>query len=81
MDAPRSEVVIELVSTAASAYASLPAAVRGELGSLAFELAVVAAIVESKGGEFCVGSPGGDARSFVVRLPVCPPGSVARGVG
>ncbi len=80
-DAPRSEVVIELVSTAASAYASLPAAVRGELGSLAFELAVVAAIVESKGGEFYVGSPGGDARSFVVRLPVCPPRSAARGVG
>jgi len=78
--APRSEVVIELVSTAASAYASLPAAVRGELGSLAFELAVVAAIVESKGGEFYVGSPAGDARSYVVRLPV-QPGSAARGAG
>jgi hypothetical protein len=75
--APRSEVVIELVSTAASAYASLPPAIRGELGGLAFELAVVAAIVESKGGELYVGSSGGDSRSFVVRLPVCRQGLAA----
>jgi len=68
--APRSEVVIELVSTAGSAYACLPPAIREELGSLAFELAVVAAIVESKGGEMQLGTPGGDSRSFVVRLPV-----------
>jgi hypothetical protein len=69
--APRSEVVIELVSTAGSAYASLPPAVRDDFGSLAFELAVVAAVVESKGGEVDFGSPHGDTRSFVVRLPVC----------
>jgi hypothetical protein len=69
--APRSEVVIELVSTASCAYASLPPAVRDDLGSLAFELAVVAAVVESKGGEVDFGSPRGDSRSFVVRLPVC----------
>lgn len=67
---PRSEVVIELVSTAGCAYASLPPAVRDDLGSLAFELAVVAAVVESKGGELDFGSPHGDTRSFVVRLPV-----------
>jgi hypothetical protein len=69
--APRSEVVIELVSTAGCAYACLPPAVRDDFGSLAFELAVVAAVVESKGGEFAFGSPNGDSRSFVVRLPVC----------
>jgi len=69
--APRSEVVIELVSTAGCAYASLPPAVRDDFGSLAFELAVVAAVVESKGGEVDFGSPHGDSRSFVVRLPVC----------
>jgi hypothetical protein len=69
--APRSEVVIELVSTAGCAYASLPPAVRDDFGSLAFELAVVAAVVESKGGEVDFGSPHGDTRSFVVRLPVC----------
>jgi hypothetical protein len=39
-------------------------------GALAFELAVVGAILESKGGQLSVGSPGGCARSFVVRLPV-----------
>lgn len=66
--AARSEVVIELVSTASSTSASSP---RADLGGLAFELAVVAAIVESKGGELCFGSAGADARSFVVRLPVC----------
>lgn len=70
-EAPRSEVVIELVSTAGCAYASLPPAVRDDFGSLAFELAVVAAVVESKGGELDFGSPRGDSRSFVVRLPVC----------
>jgi hypothetical protein len=64
--AARSEVVIELVSTSTSA--SSP---RADLGGLAFELAVVAAIVESKGGELCFGSAGADSRSFVVRLPVC----------
>jgi hypothetical protein len=69
--APRSEVVIELVSTAGCAYSSLPPAVRDDFGSLAFELAVVAAVVESKGGELAFGSPDGDSRSFVVRLPVC----------
>ncbi|HEY6322637.1 MAG TPA: hypothetical protein VJA16_13865 [Thermoanaerobaculia bacterium] len=69
--APRSEVVIELVSTPGCAYASLPPAVRDDFGSLAFELAVVAAVVESKGGELAFGSPDGDSRSFVVRLPVC----------
>ena len=69
--APRSEVVIELVSTAGCAYASLPPEVRDDFGSLAFELAVVAAVVESKGGEIDFGSPRGDSRSFVVRLPVC----------
>jgi hypothetical protein len=69
--APRSEVVFELVSTAGCAYAGLPPAVREDFGSLAFELAVVAAIVESKGGELDFGLPHGDSRSFVVRLPVC----------
>ncbi len=69
--APRSEVVIELVSTAGGAYAGLPPAVLDDFGSLAFELAVVAAVVESKGGEVAFGSPHGDSRSFVVRLPVC----------
>jgi hypothetical protein len=68
--APRSEVIIELVSTASSISASFPPAV-ASLGSLAFELAVVAAIVESQGGELCLGSEGADTRSFVVRLPVC----------
>jgi len=68
---PRSEVVIELVSTAGCAWASLPPAIRDDFGSLAFELAVVAAVVESKGGELDFGSPHGDTRSFVVRLPVC----------
>ena len=69
--APRSEVVIELVSTAGCAYASLPPAILDDFGSLAFELAVVAAVVESKGGELDFGSPCGDSRSFIVRLPVC----------
>ncbi len=67
----RSEVVIELVSTAGPGSSSLPAQVLEDLGSLAFELAVVAAIVEAKGGELYLGTPRGDARSFVVRLPVC----------
>jgi len=69
--APRSEVVIELVSTAGCAYARLPPEVLDDFGSLAFELAVVAAVVESKGGELAFGAPHGDSRSFVVRLPVC----------
>jgi hypothetical protein len=69
--APRSEVVIELVSTVSSTAASFPASALHELGSLAYELAVVAAIVESKGGEMCFGSERADTRSFVVRLPVC----------
>jgi hypothetical protein len=69
--APRSEVVIELVSTAGCAFARLPPAILDDFGSLAFELAVVAAVVESKGGEVTFGAPRGDSRSFVVRLPVC----------
>jgi hypothetical protein len=68
---PRSEVVIELVSTAGSPADGLEPAVHDDAGAMAFELAVVAAIVESKGGELQLGSPGGDSRSFVVRLPVC----------
>jgi hypothetical protein len=68
--APRSEVVIELVSTAGCAYTSLPPAILDDFGSLAFELAVVAAVVESKGGELAFDLPRGDSRSFVVRLPV-----------
>jgi len=74
--APRSEVIIELVSTAGCAYASLPPEVLDDFGSLAFELAVVAAVVQSKGGEIEIGSPCGDSRSFVVRLPVCRSGGV-----
>jgi hypothetical protein len=66
----RSEVVIELVSTAGPGPSGLPAQILGDLGSLAFELAVVAAIVEAKGGELYLGAPRGDSRSFVVRLPV-----------
>jgi hypothetical protein len=70
--APRSEVVIELVSTDSSSSASFPSsALPCGLGGLALELAVVAAIVESRGGELCFGSEGADTRSFVVRLPVC----------
>jgi hypothetical protein len=68
---PRSEVVIELVSSACTAYEELPPAVHAALGALAFELAVVAAIVESKGGQLSLGEPGGPSRSFTVRLPVC----------
>jgi hypothetical protein len=68
---PRSEVVIELVSTAGSTAEGLGPAALDDAGAMAFELAVVAAIVESKGGELHMGSPGGDSRSFVVRLPVC----------
>src|ERR1700687_4686720 len=67
---PRSEVIIELVSTAGSAYTSLPPAILDDFGSLAFELAVVAAVVASKGGQLAFGAPRGDSRSFVVRLPV-----------
>jgi hypothetical protein len=66
----RSEVVIELVSTAGPGPSGLPAQILEDLGSLAFELAVVAAIVEAKGGELYLGAPRGDSRSFVVRLPV-----------
>jgi hypothetical protein len=65
-----SEVVIELVSTASPTFEGLTPAILDGLGALAFELAVVAAIVESKGGELSLDSPGGDSRSFVVRLPV-----------
>src|ERR1700724_1999909 len=61
--APRSEVVIELRSTAGGAYASLPPAVLDDFGSLAFELAVVAAVVESKGGEPHFGSPARQSRA------------------
>jgi hypothetical protein len=68
--APRSEVIIELVSTASPTFEGLTPAILDGLGALAFELAVVAAIVESKGGELHLDSPGGDSRSFVVRLPV-----------
>jgi hypothetical protein len=68
--APRSEVVIELVSTPSASFEGLTPAILDGLGALAFELAVVAAIVESKGGELYLDSPGGDSRSFVVRLPV-----------
>ncbi len=67
---PRSEVVIELVSTAGSTAEGPEPRLHDDAGAMAFELAVVAAIVESKGGELQVGSPGGDSRSFVVRLPV-----------
>jgi hypothetical protein len=74
---PRSEVVIELVSTASCDYSCLPPQILDDIGSLAFELAVVAAIVESKGGELYLDGPRGDSRSFVVRLPVC---RVAAGV-
>ncbi|MBV8201643.1 MAG: hypothetical protein JOZ15_13560 [Acidobacteria bacterium] len=69
--APRSQVVIELVSTASCDFARLPPQILDDIGSLAFELAVVAAIVESKGGELYLGAPQGGSRSFVVRLPVC----------
>jgi hypothetical protein len=69
-DAPRSEVVIELVSTGESAHSELPALLLDGSGAVAFELAVVAAIVESKGGQLSLGSPGGQSRSFTVRLPV-----------
>jgi hypothetical protein len=68
--APRSEVVIELVSSACTAYEELSPAIHAALGALAFELAVVAAIVESKGGQLSLGEPGGPSRSFTVRLPV-----------
>ena len=67
----RSEVVIELVSTVGSPDARLEPAVYDDAGAMGFELAVVAAIVESKGGELQLGAAGGDSRSFVVRLPVC----------
>jgi hypothetical protein len=73
--APRSEVVIELVSTVSSTAASFSPAILDDLGGLAFELAVVAAVVESKGGELCLGQAGVDRRSFVVRLPVLSHGS------
>jgi hypothetical protein len=66
----RSEVVIELLSTGSCDYSVLPPQILDDLGSLAFELAVVAAIVESKGGELYLGAPRGDSRSFVVHLPV-----------
>jgi hypothetical protein len=67
---PRSEVVIELVSVASPAYESLSPAIHNALGALAFELATVAAIVESKGGQLHLAAPGGHSRRFVVRLPV-----------
>jgi hypothetical protein len=69
----RSEVVIELVSTVGSPDEGLEPepAVYDDAGAMGFELAVVAAIVESKGGELQLGAAGGDSRSFVVRLPVC----------
>jgi hypothetical protein len=66
--APRSEVVIELVSDAnGGRERSLTATAAG---ALAFELSVVAAIVESKGGQLSWHADGGPASSFVVRLPV-----------
>lgn len=68
----RSEVVIELVSTVGSPDEGPEPAVYDDAGAMGFELAVVAAIVESKGGELQLGAAGGDSRSFVVRLPVCP---------
>jgi hypothetical protein len=74
--APRSEVVIELVSVAnslrgAADNASDPGATpRGASGALPFELAVVAAIVESRGGHLSLASDGVHSRFFVVRLPV-----------
>lgn len=67
----RSEVVIELVSTVGSPDEGPEPAVYDDAGAMGFELAVVAAIVESKGGELQLGAAGGDSRSFVVRLPVC----------
>jgi hypothetical protein len=83
--APRSEVVIELVSVADSLRdaandsdnADNPgdandagANPRGASGALPFELAVVAAIVESRGGHLSLASDGVHSRFFVVRLPV-----------
>lgn len=67
---PRSEVIIELVSIASPAYESLSPAIHNALGALAFELAVVAAILESKGGQLHLAAPGAQSRRFVVRLPV-----------
>jgi hypothetical protein len=83
--APRSEVVIELVSVANSLRDAADAAdnadnadnandpgapPRGASGALPFELAVVAAIVESRGGHLSLASDGVHSRFFVVRLPV-----------
>jgi hypothetical protein len=68
--APRSEVVIELLSTAGSPRPAPAAAPVAASGALGFELAVVGAIVESKGGQLSLSSPGGHSRRFVVRLPV-----------
>jgi hypothetical protein len=63
-------VVIELVSIAGSTCDAPFSAPATASGALAFELAVVAAIVESKGGQLSLGTSGGDTRNFVVRLPV-----------
>jgi hypothetical protein len=68
--APRSEVVIELVSVANSLRDEAGAAPQGASGALPFELAVVAAIVESRGGQLSLASDGTHSRTFVVRLPV-----------
>ncbi len=70
--APRSEVVIELVSVANSLRdsAGAGAGAQGASGALPFELAVVAAIVESRGGQLSLASDGAHSRTFVVRLPV-----------
>jgi hypothetical protein len=66
--APRSEVVIELISDANGGRERVLTATAA--GALAFELSVVAAIVESKGGQLSWHADGGPACSFVVRLPV-----------
>ncbi len=66
--APRSEVVIELTGDANGAGERPLTATAS--GALAFELSVVAAIIESKGGQLSWHADGGPSRSFVVRLPV-----------
>jgi hypothetical protein len=73
--APRSEVVIELVSVANSLReAAVDGAalhgLHGASGALPLELAVVGAIVESRGGHLSLASDGAHSRTFVVRLPV-----------
>lgn len=68
--APRAEVVIELVSVANSLCDAAVMSPPGAAGALAFELAAVAAVVESRGGQLSLASDGACSRTFVVRLPV-----------